>query len=269
MIFLKDQLNIPYNKLHGLQPIFDIKVNLQDRKVMFDPTIGSNDRENGIRDIINKIVTDFISLAIMMPGRVDASQNPAATSNNGDYLVEIKDQFQLFISINQITQGLNEIEDATKAFIHQYDDKKFLWEEKLEVSFQEFLNSGESLEEIFTKQLNAMRTGADDEEQKFEEEQDSFNWMATKILKGVVTRYPNLEIFNEKIERLTIVKKQISEMKQSVDIGWLRVNSLPLIKELEKTIDAWIVAHTSFLLNNTMRQIQNINNFIQEVSEGI
>jgi len=64
MIFLKDQLSIAYNKLHGLAPIFDIKVNLQNRKVMFDPTIGSNSRGNGIRDIINKIVTDFISLAI-------------------------------------------------------------------------------------------------------------------------------------------------------------------------------------------------------------
>lgn len=135
MNFLKDQLSIAYNKLHNLQPIFEIRVNLQQNKIMFDPTIGSNSRQNGIRDIINKIVADFISLAIMMPGRIDASQNPSAASNNGDYLVEIKDQFSLFVSINQITLGLNEIEEATGAFIHQYDDKKFLWEEKLEVSF--------------------------------------------------------------------------------------------------------------------------------------
>jgi len=93
--------------------------------------------------------------------------------------------------------------------------------------------------------------------------------MATKILHGVVTRYPTLEIFDEKIAHLTTVKRQIAEMKTSVDIGWLRVNSLPLIKELEKTIEAWIQTHTSFLLNNTMRQIQNINNFIHEVTEGI
>lgn len=114
-----------------------------------------------------------------------------------------------------------------------------------------------------------MRTGADDEDQKIEEEQDSFNWMATKILKGVVTRYPSLEVFDEKIAHLTIVKKQIAEIKQSYDIGWLRVNSLPLIRELEKTIDAWIIAHTSFLLNNTTRQIENIKQFIHDVSEGI
>jgi len=59
-------------------------------------------------------------------------------------------------------------------------------------------------------------------------------------LKGVVTRFPTLEIFDEKISHLTTVKRQIAEMKTSVDIGWLRVNSMPLIKELEKTIEAWI-----------------------------
>jgi len=100
MQYLKDQLSIAYNKHNGLLPIFDIKVNLEDRMVQFEPTIQSNSRETGIRDIINKIVADFVSLAIMMPGRVDAPQNPNNTSNNGDYLVEIKDQFKLFGSIN-------------------------------------------------------------------------------------------------------------------------------------------------------------------------
>jgi len=114
-----------------------------------------------------------------------------------------------------------------------------------------------------------MRTGADDEDQKLDDELDAFNWMCQKILKGVVTRFPTLEIFDEKIAYLTTVKRQIEEMKQSVDIGWLRVNSKPLIEELKKTIEAWIQTHTSFILNNTMQQIQNINNFIHEVTEGI
>ena len=92
--------------------------------------------------------------------------------------------------------------------------------------------------------------------------------MTVKILDGVVTRFPQLEVFDEKIANLTVIKKQISEMKQSVDIGWLRVNSLPLIRELEKTIDDWIQAHTSFLLNNTTQQIKNIKTFIHAVSEG-
>ena len=84
--------------------MFDIKVDLRDREVKFDPPIETTPRQNGIRDIIMKIVNDFISLAIQMP-RLD--------TNNGDYLVEIKDQFDLFASLQVINSHLAEIEDAT------------------------------------------------------------------------------------------------------------------------------------------------------------
>ena len=44
--------------------MFDIKVDLRDREVRFDPPIETCSRNNGIRDIITKIINDFISLAI-------------------------------------------------------------------------------------------------------------------------------------------------------------------------------------------------------------
>lgn len=58
-------------------------------------------------------------------------------------------------------------------------------------------------------------------------------------------------------------------MDSSVDIGWLRVNVNPLIKELHNTVTRWIDAYTSFLLDNTVQQIKNIENFIKEVDVGI
>ena len=63
-------------------PIFDLKVSLVKRSVQFDPSIGSNERQNGIRDIIMAIMNDFVSLSVQMP-RLD--------TNQGDYLNEIKD----------------------------------------------------------------------------------------------------------------------------------------------------------------------------------
>lgn len=48
MSYLSDQISIPYNKHHGLQPIFDIRVDLLNREVIFDPSIESNNRGNGI-----------------------------------------------------------------------------------------------------------------------------------------------------------------------------------------------------------------------------
>lgn len=84
MQYLADQISISYNKHHLLPPMFDIKVDLRDREVVFDPSIESNPKGGGIRDIIQKILDDFISISIQMP-RID--------TNSGDYLVEIKDQF--------------------------------------------------------------------------------------------------------------------------------------------------------------------------------
>ena len=93
--------------------------------------------------------------------------------------------------------------------------------------------------------------------------------MAFKILEGVETRRPGLDAFDEKITFLTKIKNEIAQMKTSIDIGWLRVNVTPFIKELQITIQLWINRHTSFLVNNTLKQIQNIDAFIQDVKHGI
>jgi hypothetical protein len=123
--------------------MFDIKVDLINREVKFEPPIESSSRGNGIRDIIMKITNDFISLAIQLP-RLD--------TGNGDYLVEIKDQFEVFGAMQVLTNNLYEIEDATKNFIHQYKDLEFLWKETLAENFAAFLDQGEDpREKVHTK----------------------------------------------------------------------------------------------------------------------
>lgn len=144
MVKLAEHISIAHNKQHDLQPIFDIKVTMYKREVCFEPSIKSNSSETGIYDLIHKIMRDFISLAIQMP-RLDTSA--------GDYLVEIKDQHELFGSIQAISNNLNEIEEESSKFIQQYDDKKFLWEETLEESFANFLASGEDLREEYEKRV--------------------------------------------------------------------------------------------------------------------
>lgn len=198
-----------------------------------------------------KITNDFISLAIQMV-RLDTS--------NGDYLVEIKDQFELLGDLQIMTNNLTEIEDATRHFIHQYKDLEFLWKETLAENFAAFVDQGEDPRAKVHMKINQ------DGEQ---EEDETFKWMAEKILAGVQTKKPNLDLFDEKISHLNRIKQQISEMKTSIDIGWVRVNSTPLIRELQKTISEWIEAYTSFLFNNTMSEIHNIQKFIDEVTNGI
>jgi len=93
--------------------------------------------------------------------------------------------------------------------------------------------------------------------------------MSNKILNGVTTQLPSLEAFDEKITSLHEVKNRIATVKPFADIGWIKVNSQPLIKELQLIIDQWIEKFTKFLLDNTTQQLKNIQGFIDEVKDGI
>jgi hypothetical protein len=263
MTYLAEQISIAYNQQHLLAPIFDIKVALADRCVQFDPSIGCNEQGNGIRDIINLIVEHFISLAIQMPARLD--------SPTGDYLVEIKDQFQLFGTIQRITNNLDEIEKASSEFLDQYSDIAFLWEKDLETSFQEFLNQGPDMRDTFLESLKKQKEENKDsmEDEQMELEIENFDAMSRKILESVTTKQPSLEIFDTEITRLYEYKQRIGRIPPSADIGWLKVNSSPLIKELQTIINAWIDRFTSFLYDNTTKQMNNIQNFVNEVQSGI
>ena len=133
-----------------------------------------------------------------MPARLD--------SPTGDYLVEIKDQFQLFGTIQTITNNLDQIEKASADFLDQYSDIAFLWEKDLETSFQEFLDQGPDLREIF---LQKLKQRDDLEEEQVEMEIENFDAMSVKILDGVVTKQPALEVFDAEITRLYEYKARI------------------------------------------------------------
>lgn len=256
MLGLADNINIESNKNSGKAAIFDVSVSLIDREVVFDPLIRSTgssltERGSGVRDIINRIIDGFIDIAIQVT-RID--------SGNGDYLVEIKDRFELLGTLQIVSGNMDEIELATDEFIERYQDFKFLWEETLEESFAAFLEGGEDPRKMKHTRIN------EDGEQ---EEDESFEWMANKILDGVHTQRPSLEEFDKRITHYHKVKDQISTMSTSTTIGWLRVNSQPLQQKLNTIVDEWIKRYTGFLMDNTVTEINNIKNFITEVSEGI
>lgn len=248
---LSDQISIEYNRHHDLPAMFDVKVDLIDADVSFDPPISSSIRGNGIKDIIFRIVDDFISISSLIP-RLD--QNP------GDYLVEVKDQMNVFYAISLVSRNMKYMEKETEDFIKQYGEFSFLWKENIEVSFQEFLDTGE--EPVHMKPVE------DGEEGEMEED-ESYKWMADKILDGIIVKKPTLDKFDDKITYLTGIKGKIQDMNNSTAKGWLKINSQPLKTALGDIINSWISRYTEFLLKNTTTEITNITSFVEEVSDGI
>ena len=142
---------------------------------------------------------------------------------------------------------MNEIENASANFLDQYSDIAFLWEETLDDYFEKFLKTGADLREEFIAKLRA-ESGDDVEEEQLEVEIEAFDAMNNKILDGVATRHPSLDEFDEKIIFLTEVKNRINSLPADSNIGWIKVDSKPLIRELQMIINQWIERFSSFLL---------------------
>ena len=87
---------------------------------------------------------------------------------------------------------------------------------------------------------------------------ESFDAMSNKILNGVVTQMPDLQVFDEQITHLYQVQDRIKLIRANSDIGWIKVNTSQLTKELEQIIKQWIDKFTNFLLDNTLSQLSNI-----------
>jgi len=49
--------------------------------------------------------------------------------------------------------------------------------------------------------------------------------MAVKVLNGVTSKQPSLDVFDAEITKLYEYKARIASMKPSADIGWLKVNA--------------------------------------------
>jgi dynein heavy chain len=237
MEYMADQINIKYNTQHMLAPIFEIGVELSNGDLCFHPTIECNDRQNGITDIINGIVDDFVGIAILIP-RLDNQHGGAS-----DFLVEIKDQFQLFGTMQEISANLGEITNASKKFLDQYRSWEFLWKEDVETSFNKFLASGPDLRDIYEESERAKILASADKDQDQEEFDNKmkyamqcYDFLQQKIFKGVTTRQPDLAAFDKKIEFLHNVKNQIDGTTLVSNIGWLKVTTSSLVKKLyEKT----------------------------------
>ena len=109
-----------------MAPLFDVKVSLQSAEVVFDPPIGSTERSNGVRDIINSIIGDFFFICTLV-NRLDTSA--------GDFLVEIKDHFDVLSKLDEINGHLEWMDEATQQYISQYMKYSFLWKEDLNETF--------------------------------------------------------------------------------------------------------------------------------------
>ncbi|CAG9311235.1 unnamed protein product [Blepharisma stoltei] len=233
-----------------LIPMFDIKIELVDAKVVFTPEIESkNGKAMGLRDYVHSWVSDFLKITTLI-SRVDL--------NPGDYLVEIRNQMEVQFSLSKIENHMDWIDNETSKFKATFSEYSYLWSEDLNQNFEEFMKQGEQ-----EKKTDSNSIDEDEEQQRLEK------LKSHPIFEGVTMRIPELKLFDEKITQLKNIQVKISSVVSPHDIAWLRINVEPLKVALTNKVVRWTKVYTDFLLKNATGLMRNLTKFIEMVLKGI
>ena len=233
-----------------VEPIFEIDLLLdEDEKIlMFSPPLLENkEKTKSVRNIIFALINDFMELAAYFT-RLDAKKT-------GDFLKEITDDFEVSELVTCISNNIFSIESEVTSYSKEFAGFKFLWVDSLETTFNNFLQgTGEK----------KVVEGEEDEEA--EEKQKI---LERTIFKKVAAKPPPLELFDSEISRLNAVHAKIEEIKEYIDIHWIRVKSDKLRDCLKSRIEKWIEKYSSYLKYDLTQKLDNIQQFIKDVDDGI
>lgn len=193
------------------QPMFNIKIELSDIEIRFEPEIGKIGDNKTVRMIIELIIDDFTKLAFHIKKQ---------DTNNGDYMVEIKDNFEVRDNLAIINENLDILEFECQKYKNKFQHLQMLWTKDPQTTFQEFLENEVEEEEVVISEGGVI--------EPTESEKD----MNNPLMKGVITRLPKFELFHKRINKLKKTKEEIEQFERTTNIGWLRVNANPLISSL-------------------------------------
>jgi len=82
-------------------------------------------------------------------------------------------------------------------------------------------------------------------------------------------KIPTLERFQERIQFYKEIEEQIDAKDTPLKIGWLKIDASPLKQALETWVSKWSHTFTSFLKENLVNKINDLYDFMDNVSAGL
>jgi hypothetical protein len=200
----------------------------------FEPEINESEHITiTVSNIVSSWVRDFVTIGTLV-GRQD-------TGGVGDHMNEINNSFAIRDQLANISENLDFTEEECKKYKSKFNDFRDLWEKDPEATFEEFIQIEveKEMEILIKKNQDSAdkKSGApglpsSQEEPKVLTNEDTIFDASLPLLKGAAANIPKLDLFDEKITELENKKAEIAGKKAVHDIGWLRINVLPLKERL-------------------------------------
>ena len=259
-IVLNGSIDLIYKNLYhlsqcldpNLNPFCNVKLLLEDRKIVFRPEFNDTGSGKSIKGMILEWINSFLNLSTLFRIRVDTGM--------GDYMIEVLENFKIQEIVYKLYNEVNELSKESDEKLNSFSDYKLLWEKDFEESFNQFLTENTVIPEITPEQ-----------EERHERIKKIFNdeTNPNPITKNIVEYTPSKEIFDDKINEFKDKLKKVKNMEKSVKVRWIEVDFSEFKNELTKIIENWIEQYKDFLRKNSRSKLKNIDEFMSRVEQGI
>lgn len=132
---LNTLIDMTEEKDRDFTPLFDVKIELNNNMIRFEPGVMfvPDSEVKTVRNIINMIAGEFVHLNSLI-SRID-------TEKVGDYLLEMKDNFEIRDSLANINENLDVLQEQCDEYRQSFSYLEMLWTQDPQTTFKEFLES--------------------------------------------------------------------------------------------------------------------------------
>ncbi|TMW58214.1 hypothetical protein Poli38472_011802 [Pythium oligandrum] len=278
---LRDQLDPKRIEHDDLSALVEVELDLYGKDIVYFPTIASTATRNGLRDVVVRRIEAILHCSTVFK-RLDSSE--------GTYLKEMRENVQVQQLVADISGFLDQNEKAAAAFRVDLTKYEYLWTTDLPQMFTSFLTTA-----WHPPQVTATTDQASSYVMQYAD-QYPMPIATTCSFKGLTTKAPaapatttvsipssnsatplppmpaqllDLRAFEEKIHFFLALQNEISESKHVKDVGFVRVNSLPIKQALSTWVTKWIYMFTQYLHDRVVNQLLWLDQFMARVNIGL
>ncbi|KAK1930304.1 Dynein beta chain [Phytophthora citrophthora] len=271
---LREQLDPKRIESEDIPALIEVELDLYGKDIVYFPPIQSTAAKSGVEDLIMRRLEAILHCSTVFK-RLDSSE--------GSYLKEMRENVQIQLLIADIWSFLDQNQKACAAFRHALTKYEYLWTTDLPQMFQEFLatawypypftdeqsSRGRILyaDSLPSATSPLLKTGPVTDRNGPKSTISAGSAMATP--PPMPAQLLNLERFQEKISFFLSLQNEISESKHVKDVGFVRVNSLPIKQALSTWVTKWVYLFTQYLHDRVVNQLVWVDNFMQKVNAGL
>ncbi|RLN47693.1 hypothetical protein BBJ29_000554 [Phytophthora kernoviae] len=269
---LRDQLDPKRIESDDIPALLEVELDLYGKDIVYFPPIQSTAAKAGLQDVIMRRMEAILHCSTVFK-RLDNSE--------GSYLKEMRENVQIQLLVADVWSFLDLNQNACSAFRYALTKYEYLWTTDLPQMFQEFLSTAwfpypyTDEHSARSKIMYADSLPSAPAVKSVPVAESGGNKAPITVGSAMVTPPPmpaqllNLERFQEKISFFLSLQNEISESKHVKDVGFVRVNSLPIKQALSTWVTKWVYLFTQYLHDRVVNQLVWVDNFMQRVNFGL